>query len=309
MDKRKPQEALTVTNAPGTTSITAQASGYTTAQTSITTNLIDYSPLQITLTANPTTVYNGYTSTITAHVTANGAPVTGATVSFASNNGGTFGSITEQGNGYYNVTFTAPSFSVTTSCTITASGSKTGYLSAQGTSQVTVNPAPAPTVTPTPTPTATTNQTATPITPTITLQITDSQGNPLNDTLVTSTAQPTGMQTLTQITNGTGYVKFENTTAGTYTFKIIRAGYSDLNETVAFNGQPLTLTVPMTISGNGVNSSPISSTILIVIVVVVVVAIVALVVSVLFIGKRRKSPNKKNLQDLKEQMENISKFS
>ena len=45
---------LTVTNAPGTITITAQASGYTTGQALITSYLIDYSPLQITVTANPT---------------------------------------------------------------------------------------------------------------------------------------------------------------------------------------------------------------------------------------------------------------
>ena len=322
--------SLTVTNAPGTTAITAQASGYTTAQTSISTSLIDYSPLQITLTANPTAVYNGYTSTITAYVTANGAPLTGATISFASNNGGTFGSTAEQGNGYYNVSFTAPSFSVTTSCTITASGSKTGYLSAQGTTLVTVNPAPAPTPSPTPAPTATPTPTTTPtatptptLTPsptptptttptpqTITLQITDNQGIPLNDTLVTSTTQPTGMPTMLQVTNGTGYVKFDNATAGTYTFKIIKQGYSQLNETFTYSGQPLTLTVPLTTSDSSGDSSLLSSnTTLNVIVATIIVAIILVVVYVLFIGKRRKSPNTKNLQDLKKQMENKNKFS
>jgi hypothetical protein len=315
--------SLTVTNAPGTTTITAQASGYSTAQTSISTSLIDYSPLQITLTANPNTVYNGYTTTLLAYITANGAPMTGATISFASNNGGTFGSIAEQGNGYYNVSFTAPSFSATTSCTITASGSKTGYLSAQGTTPVTVNPAPAPTATPTSAPTATPAPTTaptttptptpmptvTPITQTITLQITDNQGTPLNNTLVTSTSQPTGMPTLLQVTNGTGYVKFENTTAGTYAFKIIKQGYSQLNETFVYTGQPLTLTIPMASTDNSTDNNPLNNTNLIAIVAITVVAIVVVVLAVLFLGKRRKSPNTKDLQDLKKQMENKNKFS
>jgi hypothetical protein len=318
---------LTVTNAPGTTAITAQASGYTTATTSITTSLIDYSPILITLTATPNTVYNGYTSTITANVTANGAPITGATISFASNNGGTFGSTTEQGNGYYNVSFTSPSFSATTSCTVTASGSKTGYLSAQGTTQVTVNPAPAPTASPTPTPTATpvptTTPTATPTptpspspTPTtaptaqtITLQITNNQGTPLNDTLVTSTTQPTGMPTLLQITNGTGHVMFENATAGTYTFKIIKQGYTQLNETFTYNGQPLALSVPLTTSNNSAESSPLTNTTLIAIVAIVIAVMVVLAVAFLLFGKRKKSPNTKDLQELKKQMENKNKFS
>lgn len=116
--------SLTVTNAPGVNAITAQASGYTTGQAQIATYLIDYLPLEITVTANPNSVNNGYTTAITAYVTANGAPVTGATVAFASNNGGTFGIPTEQGNGYYNTSFTAPSFAITTNCTVTASGVK-----------------------------------------------------------------------------------------------------------------------------------------------------------------------------------------
>ena len=118
---------LTVTNAPGITAITAQSSGYSTGQGQITTYLIDFSPLQIEVTANPNNVNNGYTTEITAYVTANGGPVTGATVTFGSNNGGTFTSVTDQGNGYYNTNFTAPNFSISTSCTVTASGSKTGY--------------------------------------------------------------------------------------------------------------------------------------------------------------------------------------
>jgi hypothetical protein len=277
-------------------------------QTSISTNLIDYSSLQITLTSNPSNVNNGYTTTITAYVTANGASVTGATISFSSNNGGSFGSTAEQGNGYYNVSFNAPSFSATTSCTITASGSKTGYLSAQGTTQLTVVPAPAPTATPTPAPTATPMPTPTSTVnitlATLTFKITDDQGNPLNDTLVTSVIQPTGVQTLLQISNSTGYVSFQNASAGIYTFKIIRQGYPQTNETLDYDGQPLTLSIPLTanIDNNPhANNSP-------VIVAGIIAATVAAVVVYLLLVKRRKSPNTKNLQQLKKQMENKKKY-
>jgi hypothetical protein len=309
--------SLTVTNAPGTTAITAQASGYTTAQTSISTSLIDYSPLQITLTPNSTSGTNAYTTSITAYVTANGAPVTGATISFASNNGGSFGTPAEQGNGYYNVSFTAPSFFATTSCTITASGSKTGYLSAQGTTQITVSPAPAPTATPTPSPaptaTATATATATPtptptpkpsIIPSLTFQITDEQGNPLNNALVTSIIQPTGTQTLLQIANTTGYVSFQNATAGNYTFKIIKQGYPNFNETLAYNGQPLTLAIPLT---SNTDSNPNANNIIAIVAVIIIAVAVAALVAVLLV-KRRKSPNIKKLQELKKQMDSKKKF-
>ena len=308
MDKLKSQESLTVTNAPGTTVITAQASGYTTGQTSVTTRLIDYTPLQITLTANPNSVTNAYATSITAYITANGAPVTGATLSFTSNNGGSFGTTAEQGNGYYNVSFTAPSFSTTTSCTITASGSKTGYLSAEGTTQITVSPASASTTTPTPTPDPAATPTPTPAPTTtlaiLTFKITDEQGNPLNDTIVTSIVQPVGIQTLLQVSNATGYVSFENITAGSYTFKIIKQGYPETNETLEYDGQPLTLSIPIT--ANTTSNPDANNLIVIVAVIIVAVAVVA-VVSLLWI-KHRKSSNTKNLQDLKKQMQSKKKF-
>ncbi len=305
---------LTVTNAPGTTAITAQASGYTTAQTSISTSLIDYSHLQITLTANPNSIYNAYTSTIIANVTANGGPITGATISFTSNNGGTFLSTAEQGNGLYNVSFTAPSFSATTSCTIIASGSKTGYLSAQGTTQITVTPARAPTATPTPTPTATPTSTPAPTatptpTPTpaptsLTFKITDEQGTPLNDTLVTSIVQPAGTQTLLQISNATGYVSFQNAPAGSYTFKIIKQGYPETNETLNYDGHPLTLNIPLAAN---TENTPNDNTLIVVVVVTIVVVAVLVVVFVLFV-KGKNTSNTKNLQQLKKQMNSSKNF-
>jgi hypothetical protein len=309
---------LTVTNAPGTTAITAQASGYTTGLNSITTTLIDYSPLQITLTANPNSITNAYTTLITAYITADGAPVNGATPSFASNNGGSFGTIVEKGNGYYNVSFTAPSFSTITNCTITASGSKTGYLNAQGTIQITVSPSSAPTATSTPIPTTTTTPTPTPnatptptptqtpalTTATLIFKITDEQGNPLNDTLVTSIVQPAGTQTLLQISNATGYVSFQNTPTGSYTFKIIKQGYPETNETLDYSGQPLTLSIPLTAN---TESNPNSNTLIVIGAVIIIAVALAAVVIVLLV-KRRKTPNIRNLQELRKQMNNNKKF-
>jgi hypothetical protein len=302
---------LTVTNAPGTTSITAQASGYTTGQTSITTYLIDYSPLQITVVANPTSVNNGYNTVITAYVTTNGAPVTGATIILASNNGGAFTSTTDQGNGYYNASFTAPSFSITTNCTITASGSKLGYLSAQGTTQLTVTPAPTPTSTPTPTPAPTATPTPTPSptpspTPapsnkigTLALCIKNNEGNALVDTIVSSTVQPAGMQSLFDVTNATGYVDFQNVTAGSYTFNIIKQGYPQSNQTIDYNGYPLILTLKL--STNNTNSGNQNSNNLIIIVSIAATAIVIALISSLYLLRRKKSPNLKKLQEMQKQ--------
>ena len=97
---------LTVTNAPGSIPITAQAAGYTTGQGTVTTYLIDHPTLQITETATPQTVASAGYASITAQVIANGIPISGATVSFSSNNGGTFSTTTDFGNGTYQSTFT-----------------------------------------------------------------------------------------------------------------------------------------------------------------------------------------------------------
>ena len=71
---------LTVTNAPGEAAITAQASGYTTSQATLTTYTIDFPKLAITLTANPQSIFNANTTEITAYVTAENNPITGATL-------------------------------------------------------------------------------------------------------------------------------------------------------------------------------------------------------------------------------------
>ena len=291
---------FTVTNAPGTTTVTAQASGYTTGQGTMTTYLIDFSPLQITLTANPQNVSNGNIVNITAYVTADGYPVTGATLTFTSNGGAssTFTATTEQGNGYYNTTFTAPNFATTANCTITASASKTGYLSTQTTSQITVAPGPASTPAPTtPTTSPTPNATNTNMGQ-LQFCLKDSQGNPISEALVSSIDQPIGTQTLIDVTNATGYVTFNNVTAGPYTFKIMKEGFATMNETLTYNGQPLSLSVEL----SGGSSDDGSGSNLIIIVAIIVVVVVAVALGGLYIMRRKKSPNVTKLKDLQKQM-------
>jgi len=113
------------------------------------------------------------------------------------------------------------------------------------------------------------------------------------------------MPTLSDITNATGYVTFQNATAGSYTFKIIKEGYPPMNETIPYTNtaQPLALTI--TLSNSNTNSKNSSNT-LIIIVSVVVTAVVVAVISSMSIVRRKKSPNTKKLQDLQKQMK--SKF-
>jgi hypothetical protein len=291
--------AFTTTNNPGQTTITAQASDYSTGQSRMATYLIDYAPLQMTISANQTNVNNGYTISILAYATANGGPVTGATVTFTSNNGGTFAATTEQGNGYYNTSFTAPNFAQATTCTITASVSKTGYLNGQATTPITVMPAPAPTATSSPTPTSA--PTSNGDSGVLTFLIQDSQGNPLSNALVSSTIQPQGINSLLELSNSTGYVTFNNLTAGTYNFKTIKDGYPQTNETINFDGDPLTLRI--TLSDNILTGNASGNTLIIIVVVIIAAASIA-VVSFMLLLRRKKSSNIRNLQELQKQMKN-----
>ena len=290
---------LTVTNTPGSTTITAQAPGYTTSQAKITTYLIDYSTLTITLSSNPQSVTSGNTTQITAYVNVNGNPITGATVTCASDNGGSFSTTTEHGNGYYSINFTAPSFSQSTTCTITASASKTGYLSSQSTATITVLPTPV--VTPTPTPTIAPTPTPTPTpTPsgsnssvgTLTLRVLDNKDNPLSGTLVSSETP-----SLADVTNSTGYVTFQNVTAGSITFKIIANGYPETNETVPFSGPSLVMDITL-VAGTAAKSDS-TSVALILIAVVAIAAVGATGFLLISRGSRSKA---KKIRELQKQL-------
>ena len=285
---------FSATNNPGPTTITAQASDYSTGKATITTYLIDYSILQITLTANPQNVYNGNDTSITAYITANGNPVTGATVAFASNNGGTFSATSELGKGYYSTTFAAPSFSQTTTCTVTASASETGYLNGQATAQISVSLAPTPSATPISIPTPTPTPTPSSSTGTLQFLVVDNGKSPLSNAIVTSTAN-----SLVDQTNSTGYATFKNLTAGSYSFQIIKDGYPQKNETIDFNGQPLLLTVTL---NNNIITGNVSGNTFTIIVVGIIAAVAIALVSLVMIVRRKKSTNIKKLQEVQKQL-------
>jgi len=98
--------------------------------------------LSVSVTANPSTVKSGETSTVTTQVTYSGNPISGAAVALSSNKGGTFtqsSGITDL-NGYFTTTFTAPTVNTQTAVTITAEATKTGYVDEQDQTQITVSP-------------------------------------------------------------------------------------------------------------------------------------------------------------------------
>lgn len=278
---------IRVTNSPGTTSITAQASSYTMGQASLTTYLIDFLPLQVTLKPANQTVGNGQQLNITAYITANGAAITGATVQFTSDNGGTFTTVTQKVNGYYNTVFTAPSFTTPTNCTITATASETGYGTSQATTQITVQP-----------PSSSTSSTgsqngnsASSGNATIQFLIEDSNGKPVSGAEVSSTSQPTGENTLLASTNSTGYVTFQNAPAGSYSFVVKKNGYDSTFDSVSLKGQPLTLTLSLSKNSSGSKGGIPLTTILIALVIV----IIAIVIVVLIVGSRNSEPSETSL--------------
>jgi hypothetical protein len=268
-----------VKNTPGTTTVTAQASNLTIAQAKITTYVIDLSNLKTTVTAEKENLLNGNKTDVTAYITVGGTPITGATVKLTSNNGGTFSTTKAKGEGYYTATFTAPSFANSTNCTITASASKTGYFSSQGNTKITVGP------------TFTGSRNGV-----IQFCIKDEDGKALSGTVVSTIVQPNGMGTLFDLTNSTGYVTFKNITTGTYTFRVIKDGYQEINQTINYKGQPLSLTLTLS------NGGAIDSNTLIIIIAVVITATVVAVICGLYIVKRKRSAKIRKLQDLQKHL-------
>jgi hypothetical protein len=291
--------SISVNNSAGSTVITAQASSYTTGQATQTTCIIDFLPVQITATANSTSINNGQRTDIVVFITADDAAVTGATMHFTSDNGGSFTSTLEVGSGYYKTTFTALSFTKATTCTITATAVKTGYVTSQATTQVTVQPPP----TTTPTPTSATNPTTTqsPKTNTSTtrsattnntgnvqIRIEDYDGNPLSNATVSSTTQPTGTNMLAGKTNSTGYVTFTNITVGQYSFNISKDGFESMNTGINYKGQTLKTTFALS---SEIKASTSSISLTLPIVVAVVIVIIVVVIGIILLKRRSSRAN------------------
>ncbi len=269
---------ISVTNSPGSTSITAQASSYTTGQSSLTTYLVDFAPLEMTLTPASQTLNNTGKTAITAYLTANGGAVLDATIQFKSDNGGTFTTVTSQGNGYYKINFTAPSFTKTTTCTITATASATGYMSSQATTQIAVQPPNSLSNIPSDS-NSTSNGTLT-----IQFHILDISGKPIISANVSSTTQPAGVRTLSAFSNTTGYVSFTNVTAGQYSFTIVKEGYQNANQTVNLKTQSISWPLQLSsINQAASNEAPLT------IIIIAIISVIIAVIGVIVVVKRRKS--------------------
>jgi len=120
---------------------TATKSGYfeSQGQTNITVNP---RTLSVQVTASSTTIEPEATSSMIVHVTDDTSPVEGANVTVSSNLGSfsaTTGSTDSNGN--FTLVFTAPEATTQVNVTITATATKSGYVSGEKQTIITVNPA------------------------------------------------------------------------------------------------------------------------------------------------------------------------
>jgi hypothetical protein len=207
--------------------ITASASktGYTNGQGQIKITVEPSPPLTIAIAANPPTIYSGGTTTIQAALTSGGNPITGATVTFTPENGGSFQAVTEKTGGIYTATYTAPDLTTQTQYSITVSASKSGFTDKNGQIQLTVKPL------------------------NLKINVKASDGGSLPDVALLSTSQPTGQSVLSATTSADGSASFNGLLKGSYTFKASKTGYEDKTWTITVSAgqetsEPITLNKP-----------------------------------------------------------------
>lgn len=109
----------------------------------------------------------------------------------------------------------------------------------------TPNPTTHPTTTLTPSPTPIPNTDGT-----IQFNIKDNNGNSIGGVSVTSIEQPNEINSIVGVTNSTGYITFQNIPIGTYTFRISKNDYIQMDEVINFKGQPIALSITLQTSVN-----------------------------------------------------------
>ncbi len=99
--------------------------------------------LSISVLADPTTLRPYESSSITVRAIYDDSPIVDAIITITSNKGGdiSYATGSTDSDGYFVTDYTAPEVQTQTTITITATGSKTGYLDGQGQTQIIVNPA------------------------------------------------------------------------------------------------------------------------------------------------------------------------
>jgi hypothetical protein len=246
---------------------TAAKTDYTTSNGTTQITVQPLPPLDVVVTPNPSTIIVGEQANLVAYVTyPGGAPVKGATVKFTSSKGGTFATVQDLGNGYYNTTFTPPNSANNITVEITATASQIDYSTSTGTTQITVMPY------------------GSVHSGTLVLCIKDDTGTAISGANVTTVSQPSSMTKLTAATNSTGYVSFANAAEGNYTVSVSKQGYLPMNATFIFDTGTTAKTVYLTEIANVTDNQTADLTWVYLIVGAVVVIIV---VAVLFMISRR----------------------
>jgi adhesin/invasin len=245
-----------------TISVNASKSGYVAGQGSAQVTVNPYG-LSVSATVLPSSVNSGGQVTLTVYVADDSlSPTSGVTLQLVSDSGGNFSVVTDQGNGNYTSVFSAPNVTAQTVCTISVNASKLGYITGNGTAQVTVNSAV--------------------YLGGLKLYIKDAGGSPIEGATVTSTSQPSGISSLSAMTDSDGYVGFEGIPAGTYIFEIAKDGYEMTNETVqVVPAQAASYTVNLAGSASGL---PLP----ILIIVIIAVTMATGLAATLILRRRRK---------------------
>ena len=258
---------------------TASKPAYTSGQASV---QVTVAPLflNVSVGAQPDTIDSGGQTNITVYVAYNGlSPAAGATVELTSDSGGNFSAVTDEENGYYTSAFTAPSVTKQTICTIQANASKAGYNSGQGNVHVTVN--------------------STITTGTILFVITETNGNPISGANVSLTDQPSGVLSMSGITDEAGFYPFNNVSAGSYIINVEKSGYESNSQAVVLEAGK---TASVTISLTSKPSTILGLSPLILIVIIVAGVIIAVLLVIVAVRRRRaKKPISARAHEEKEE--------
>ena len=250
---------FTSTYLTSATSITAQASGYTTGQAQMKTYKIDQTSLNVAVTADPASVVSSSQTEIIAYVTDPAQnPVAGATVKFTSSSGGTFTTVKMLENGYYTTTFTAPALKTQTNVTVTATVTLADFAPVIAIEQVIVAPKLLSGI--------------------MQICIKDSDNQePVSNAVVSILPQAAGIVNLTATTNSTGYAVFNNCAEGNYTLSINKQGYFPMNTTFNFKATSSPKILLLTSIDSGQTSSEQTMIWLIPLVAVCAIVVIAVV--------------------------------
>jgi hypothetical protein len=252
--------------AAGSTTITAITPGYTSSQNAITAYLIDTYTLNVSVTADPSSVSSGGQTTIKTYVTYSGlAPALGVTVKLTSDNGGTFTAVTDENDGFYLSTFKAPSVTGSVVYTILAKVSKAGYVSGQASVQVALD--------------STVNRGS------LKIYVTDTGGHSVSEASVSSTSQPADISSLSGIVDQNGFLSFDGIPIGSYTIKADKPGYeATTKNAVVIAGQITNCTITLTATPSTLLGLPTFTFIAL----MAIIAAIVIGAAVIVIRKRRR---------------------